>query len=56
MLVVNALGKCHPDCPWCAKEFFKWMKSRMTQMNRVVPGMVESFSQAASTSVKVPKE
>lgn len=53
MLVVYALGACHPQCPWCAREFWKWMAGRMRAMDtpsKRHPGKV-TFAQAAATSV-----
>jgi hypothetical protein len=49
-MVVNALGACHEDCPFCAREFFKWYKTRMGAMNRSLNG-VPSFSEEATKSV-----
>jgi len=49
--VVNALGACHPDCPFCAKAYFAWFKQRMKQMDFAKPGQ-PSFSSAAATSIK----
>jgi hypothetical protein len=48
------MKNCSPQCPWCAKEFWRWMKSRMAQMNMTRPGETTSFAQAAATSVKAP--
>ena len=50
MMVVNALGACRAECPFCAKEFFKWYKVRMGAMNRSLDGM-PSFSEEAAKSV-----
>lgn len=51
-IIVNALGACHPDCPFCAKAYFAWFKQRMRQMDLAKPGQ-SSFAAAAATSVKV---
>jgi hypothetical protein len=50
----QTMKNCSPQCPWCAKEFWRWMKSRMAQMNMTRPGETTSFAQAAATSVKAP--
>lgn len=52
MLVVNALGSCHKDCRFCAKEFYRWYKTRMAQMAVPQEGQTTTFAQAAATSVK----
>lgn len=51
---VYALGPCHPDCRFCAREFWVWLRARMAQMDRVKKGMTTSWSQAAATSVRAP--
>jgi len=48
------MRECSPQCPWYAKEFWRWMKSRMAQMDKPRNGESESFAQAAATSVKAP--
>ena len=58
MLVLNN-GQCeHPDCPWCARIWFRWYAARMNQMHvpRKNRGETTSFAEAAATSVKPPKE
>ena len=46
-------GQCaDPRCPWCAKLFFKWLKSRMTQMATPPKGELSSFADAAATSIR----
>ena len=41
---------CSAQCPWCAKEFWKWLKSRMVLQDRTFNGESESFNQAAVNS------
>jgi hypothetical protein len=53
-MTINALGSCHPDCTFCARDFFKWLKTRMTQMAIIEKGQVISFAEAAATSI-IPK-
>lgn len=49
-------GQCrHPDCPWCARSFFRWLKARMAQMAVQKDGSL-SFAEAAATSNIPPKE
>lgn len=53
-MIVQALGACHPDCPWCAREWWKWCASRMRQMgSHRRRGRIEqtSFAEAAATSI-----
>ena len=50
MKVRNHTRGCHAQCPWCAAEFWRWLKSRMHQMDRPMPGQSESFGQAAVNS------
>jgi hypothetical protein len=38
-------------CGGCAKDFAKWFKGRMAQMNRCVRGESMSFSEAAARSI-----
>jgi len=52
---VKALGNCHPDCRYCAMDFWKWLKGRMNQMDRPRRGEEQSFSEAAATSIKPEK-
>ena len=40
----------HPDCNACAREFFRWWKTREAQMSNASTG--PSFQQAAVTSVR----
>jgi len=42
----------HPDCNACAREFFRWRKTREAQMALVEPGAGTSFTLAAVTSVR----
>lgn len=50
MMVVNALGACRAECPFCAREFFQWWKNRNAAMSRSLDGM-PSFSEEAAKSV-----
>lgn len=53
---LNLLGKCHPDCPWCAKEFWSWLKARMKNANKEDGRSGEgSFARAAATSIKADR-
>lgn len=45
---------CHPDCPWCARAFFAWLKARMRDMARPRRGEKTSFADAAATSIRAP--
>lgn len=49
--------KCsHPDCNACARDFFKWVKTRMAQMDvDLKDGNSTTFAEAAATSVKPPR-
>lgn len=42
----------HPDCNACARDFFRWRKTREVQMAMLEPGQSTSFTQAALTSVR----
>lgn len=42
----------HRDCNACAREFFRWRKTRESQMALVEEGSTTSFTQAALTSVR----
>lgn len=48
----------HPECPWCARLFFAWLKARMCQMQvpRKKKGETVSFAEAAATSNIPPRE
>lgn len=48
---VEALAQCHPDCPFCARDFFAWYARRMGAMNVRKNGIL-SFSEAAATSIR----
>jgi hypothetical protein len=54
-VIVQALGACHPDCRFCAREFWRWYAGRMLQMHKVnARGRSRgetSFAQAAATSI-----
>jgi hypothetical protein len=50
---INGVGLCHPECPFCARAFWAWVKSRMVAMSRVRRGDNQSFAEAAASSVKV---
>lgn len=43
----------HPDCNACAREFFKWWKTREAQMSHAELG--PSFQAAAVTSIRAPR-
>ncbi len=51
---INALGACHPECRFCAQEWYKWWRGRDKQMSMVRPGQGISFAEAAVTSIKAP--
>jgi hypothetical protein len=53
MKMVSHVKGCSSQCPWCAREFWAWLKSRSFQMDRVMPGDSESFAQAAVNSARV---
>lgn len=42
----------HPYCNACARDFFRWRKTREAQMSLVEEGDATSFAQAAATSVR----
>lgn len=50
---VDFIVLCHPDCPWCARAFWRWLKGRMAAMS-VRKGGITSFAEAAATSIKAP--
>lgn len=58
-MVVHALGACRPECPWCAREWWRWYKSRMAAMAQRTGSngrtMSASFAEAAATSIRPPK-
>jgi len=55
-LFYTARKQCdHPECQWCARQFFAWLKRRMGQMN-VTRDHTPSFSEVAATSIIPPKE
>lgn len=46
----------HPDCTFCAKDFFAWWKAREANMQREDGRSgAGSFAQAASTSIRPPR-
>lgn len=47
---------CGPECPFCARAFFKWYKTRMAQMRIPRKGERVSFAEAAATSIVVPEK
>lgn len=28
-MMVKALGRCHAECPWCARDYWRWLSARM---------------------------
>ncbi len=40
------------DCPFCTRDYWRWLKSRMAQMSKPRMGETISFADAAATSVK----
>lgn len=52
--MLNLATKCDSTCAVCAREFFKWYKTRMKQMEmvRTNKGETVSFAEAAATSVR----
>lgn len=52
-MIINALGACHAQCPWCARHFWTWVKARMRNANKEDGRSGEgSFASAAATSVR----
>lgn len=52
-MIINALGACHAQCPWCARHFWDWVKTRMRNANKEDGRSGEgSFASAAATSVR----
>lgn len=51
-MMLTLLGECHPDCPWCAREWFRWLAARMRQMQKPARGERISFAEAAASSVR----
>ncbi len=47
---------CGPECSYCAREFWRWLKNREFNMSRALPGTPVSFTAAAKTSVKPAPE
>lgn len=41
---------CSPECPWCAKRYWAWLKDRMFNADRPRRGESESFGMAAVNS------
>lgn len=56
--ITVANGQCeYPDCPWCAKIWFRWLASRMSQMGvpRRNKGETTTFAEAAAGSNVPPR-
>lgn len=43
---------CDARCGWCARNWWRWLKSREAQMSLLRPGQTTSFAQAAATSIR----
>ncbi len=54
------MQSCGSECSWCARNWFKWLKTRESQMSVALKdtarrkGCSISFSEAARTSVRPP--
>lgn len=46
------MQRCDQRCPWCARDFWNWLKARERQMSIPQKGMTTSFAEAARTSIK----
>lgn len=46
---------CDSKCQWCARQWWKWLKSREHQMNMPWEGAEKSFAEAALTSNRAPR-
>jgi hypothetical protein len=53
---MTAMQHCDSTCAHCAREFFRWLKSRMAQMSLLQKGSKTTFNEAAATSVRPGKE
>lgn len=51
-MTIRALGRCHPDCSFCARDWWRWLRRRQADMARPRRGEAVSFLQAALTSVR----
>jgi len=54
LVKIYALGACHPECRFCALDWWRWLRDRENQMSvpRKKYGETISFAQAAATSIK----
>jgi hypothetical protein len=43
------------NCPFCARDYWRWLKARMRQMSTPRKGETISFADAAATSIRPPK-
>lgn len=50
MKMVSHVQGCSSQCPWCAAEFWKWLKGRSVQMDKPRNGESVSFAEAAVNS------
>lgn len=46
------VGACDPQCPWCARDWWRWLAGREAQMSRPRRGETVPFSAAALSSVR----
>lgn len=46
---------CDQTCSHCARDWFRWLKSREGQMRHAQGNMTTSFAAAAATSVRPPR-
>lgn len=49
---VNLSRFCDSTCAHCAREWFRWLKSREVQMNKPEEGLSVTFAAAAATSIR----
>jgi hypothetical protein len=47
---------CDQTCSHCARDWFRWLKAREGQMRKLLKGATTSWSEAAATSVRPPRE
>ena len=45
---------CDQTCPFCAREFWRWLKAREAQMRVPKKGEREAFAACAATSNRPP--
>ncbi len=55
-MIVYALGACHAECPWCARDFWRWLKNRIANMSRVVDGVSFAVEAAKRSPSDAPPD